>query len=68
MKKRNKHMIEQKKDKVEVPKETSVSRRQFLKKTAYVTPSLIILGGLSKPVIALGSDDIGTGFGRPGGG
>lgn len=41
-------------------KRTPVSRRQFLKKTAYATPSLIILGSLVKPVTAAaGSDDIG---------
>ena len=36
-------------------KDTSISRRSFLKRTAYVSPSLIVLGALSKPVTALGS-------------
>lgn len=52
MKNRNKHTIEQKEDQKEVSKKTSVSRRQFLKKTAYATPSLIILGNLPTPVMA----------------
>ena len=58
----NRNMIEQKKDPEEISKKTSVSRRKFLKKTAYATPSLIILGALSKPVTAHASVVDDTGF------
>ncbi|PHS41850.1 MAG: hypothetical protein COB07_02080 [Sulfurovum sp.] len=57
MENRNKQTLEQKVDQVEVSKKTSVSRRQFLKRSAYATPSLIILGSLAKPVAAFGSDN-----------
>jgi len=32
-----------------IKKKVSVSRRQFLKKTVYVTPSIIVLGQLAQP-------------------
>jgi len=33
------------------------SRRKFLKKTVYATPSLIVLGSLSKPTDLFGDGD-----------
>ncbi len=40
-------------------KEKQVSRRTFIKKAAYVAPTLIALGSLTRPT------DAEAGFGRP---
>lgn len=67
-----KDMIEQIEDKKEINSETTVSRRQFFKKTIYAAPSLVVLGSLARPTVAYGSDTRagpGGGFGgRYGGG
>ncbi len=70
MENRNKNLVEPMEDKEKVCKETSISRRQFLKKTAYITPSIIVLGNLPIPVIAGAStiDTTNTNFGGFGGG
>ena len=66
----NAKMTEQKKEQTEVSKKIFASRRKFLKKTAYVTPTLIVLGNLPKPVLASGGsgDNRDTNFGGFGGG
>jgi len=41
------------------PKEKQVSRRTFIKKAAYIAPTLIALGSLTRPT------DAEAGFGPP---
>ncbi len=70
MENRNKNLVEPMEDKEKVCREIFISRRQFLKKTAYITPSIIVLGNLPIPVIAGAStiDTTNTNFGGFGGG
>lgn len=65
MKIRENDLMSSKKDQKKVDKGTVVSRRQFLKKTAYTAPSLVILSSLTRPTVAFGGSDTNTG---PGGG
>lgn len=52
----------------ESSKEISMSRRKFLKKTGYAAPSLVVLGSLTRPSVAFGSDtNTGPGGGYGGG-
>lgn len=68
MENREKEMKDQVKDQNESSKEISMSRRKFLKKTGYAAPSLVVLGSLTRPSVAFGSDtNTGPGGGFGGG-
>ena len=59
----------QKERKVCHPEKGGSDRRRFLKKAAYAAPTLLVLGQLAKPDVAMGASDTITGpGGTPGGG
>jgi len=55
-----------KKELVEEQKQTKISRRSFLKKSAYSAPVLMAMGQLAKPTFAQ-ADGVGSTAGGPAG-